>query len=446
MAATDANIGVDNLERPLRIPASFGNYAEEHNVYRLMQEMLKGVVIELPSDPLAHMLQFLATPLAPRVVLYAADGAVTTTVATDFSARTKVVHVTIAKAAERMAALGLPVAVKVKAGLELHHSIADSDLLEVMVARLKQADCVSLGYLLTDFPATKVQACALQTRGHLISHFFYLPTAGQEGREMSLKTQELLACYTHRTFTLAPALDAAAVAMYAHVCKLAVSKGPFIPRIILAGAPGAGSWSQAQKLANKYALVPVDGYLLARQAVASKSKVGMAIKPFMDGFFAEQGIPDDLLAGLVDARLSQLDCQRRGWALTNFPRNLRQAELLRAAGHGVNRVCFLDVSSATAASRIGGRRMDSATGALYHKDKQFPSDAAILERLVQHPEYTEEKVLEAHVNYAGANCRAELADYYPTGVPVDANMDSSAVFDCIDACIIKPHVDGPSIL
>jgi adenylate kinase len=333
------------------------------------------------------------------------------------------------------------VAVKLKADMEMQHPIADSDLLELMVARLAQADCVSLGYLLTDFPATKAQAWALQTRGQLISHFFYLPTDDKDGN-MSLVTQELLACYTQRTLKLAPAVDTAAATMYAHVCSMSVSKGPFIPRVVLAGAPGAGGRCQAQQLANKYALIPVDGHVLARQAVASKSKVGMAIKSFVeDG----QEVPDDLLAGLVDARLSQLDCQRRGWALTNFPRSLRQAELLRAAGHGVNRAVFLDVTSENAVARICGRRTDPVTGGRFHLQKNMPTNESILDRLVQHPEETEAKIREAHTNYQ-ADLRSELVDYYATGVPVDANVDASAVFDFIDACIIKPHVEGPSIL
>ena len=48
-------------------------------------------------------------------------------------------------------------------------------------------------------------------------------------------------------------------------------------------------------------------------------------------------VPDAILLGMLNERLSQVDCVTRGWVLHGYPRSREQAEQLAFAGHVPNR-------------------------------------------------------------------------------------------------------------
>jgi len=48
-------------------------------------------------------------------------------------------------------------------------------------------------------------------------------------------------------------------------------------------------------------------------------------------------VPDNIVMGILHARLGQLDCVSRGWVLHGFPKTREQAETLSKAGFVPNR-------------------------------------------------------------------------------------------------------------
>ena len=50
---------VDQTARPLRIPPHYGLYAEEKGIFETLKQMLQNVIINRPSDPLQHMIDWL---------------------------------------------------------------------------------------------------------------------------------------------------------------------------------------------------------------------------------------------------------------------------------------------------------------------------------------------------------------------------------------------------
>ena len=52
-----------------------GLYAEEHNVFSVLQGLLKQVVMEQAADPYSFMIEALESDLPPRYMLYAPPGA-----------------------------------------------------------------------------------------------------------------------------------------------------------------------------------------------------------------------------------------------------------------------------------------------------------------------------------------------------------------------------------
>jgi adenylate kinase len=94
--------------------------------------------------------------------------------------------------------------------------------------------------------------------------------------------------------------------------------------IVLLGPPGAGKGTQAKVLVARYGIPQVSTGDLLRENRAKGTELGKKAAPLMD---LGQYVPDELVCGMVEARLAEPDCQR-GFILDGFPRTVSQAEWL----------------------------------------------------------------------------------------------------------------------
>jgi adenylate kinase len=134
--------------------------------------------------------------------------------------------------------------------------------------------------------------------------------------------------------------------------------------LIFLGPPGSGKHMQAEILARSYNLAHISSRELLREEIRKNSYVGREARPSM-----EIAIPvaDNLMAGLVLSRLDQEDCAR-GFLLTGFPRNARQAmtldDILAELGRVIERVICIDVPDSVLARRLNKAGDTAATEAL----------------------------------------------------------------------------------
>jgi adenylate kinase len=88
--------------------------------------------------------------------------------------------------------------------------------------------------------------------------------------------------------------------------------------------------------------------------------------------------------------------------------------------------------------RVVGRRTDPETGKIYHMTFSPPDDAAVLSRLVQRSDDTEEKV-KVRLEQFHANVDAVKDSYTDISVAVDGSLAPSAVteavFDAIESML-----------
>ena len=97
-------------------------------------------------------------------------------------------------------------------------------------------------------------------------------------------------------------------------------------RLVLVGPPGAGKGTQAQFLAAHYSIPHIATGDIFRSNLKAGTPLGLQAKSFMD---RGELVPDSVTNEMVKERLLQDDLGN-GFLLDGFPRNVMQAEVLRA--------------------------------------------------------------------------------------------------------------------
>ena len=130
--------------------------------------------------------------------------------------------------------------------------------------------------------------------------------------------------------------------------------------IILLGAPGAGKGTQAAMIAEEFNVPHISTGDILRRNMKEGTPLGLKAKAFV-----ESGglVPDEVVIGLVEDRLSQDDC-KNGYILDGFPRTIAQAEALDKVAK-IDLAINIDVPFETIIDRLGGRRV-CVCGETYH--------------------------------------------------------------------------------
>lgn len=130
--------------------------------------------------------------------------------------------------------------------------------------------------------------------------------------------------------------------------------------IILLGAPGAGKGTQAAMIAEEFKVPHISTGDILRRNMKEGTPLGLKAKAFV-----ESGglVPDEVVIGLVEDRLSQEDC-KNGYIIDGFPRTIAQAEALDKVAR-IDLAINIDVPFETIVSRLGGRRV-CVCGETYH--------------------------------------------------------------------------------
>jgi adenylate kinase len=138
-------------------------------------------------------------------------------------------------------------------------------------------------------------------------------------------------------------------------------------QLVLLGPPGAGKGTQARMLQTRLGAPQIASGDLLRNAVRSRTALGVEAKRYMDKGAL---VPDALVLKLIEERLGQPDAAA-GFILDGFPRTVEQAETLTAMlkGHDsrqLDKVIAIIVPDEEIVKRISGRRTCKNCGAMYH--------------------------------------------------------------------------------
>lgn len=473
---------MDATTKPLRIPPNMAVYAEEHNVFLIIQKMVQKLLIDRPEDPIQYMIDHLRKDNddVPQIIVVGPPASGKHTIAKMLCKRMNATHLS----PENMLSNDVSTLVEeARSYKDKGQEIPDALWARIIQERLSKVDCVKRGWVLEGFPRTRDQGLLLQMNGSSPNHFVVLeapdivliernmgkrvdPTTGEvyhttfdwpddpevqknlveaEGISEEETGQKLLEYHRNvdgilRTFSKIHKkinADQPCMDVFSQVLTFVLTKphslAPHTPRVLLCGRPASGRSLQAALLAQKYNIVNISCGQLLKEVVADQTKLGQLIEPYIEN---EQQVPDNLVLRALTDRLSRLECSTRGWVLYGFPRDLEQASLLNDAGFIPNRVFFLDIPDDVAVERLSLRMTDPVSGERYHSLYKPAPRVEVHNRLQRDPKDAEETV-QARLDMYHANAE-ELEEFYQDVIHVNADQDPYTVFEFIESCIVNP--------
>jgi adenylate kinase len=136
-------------------------------------------------------------------------------------------------------------------------------------------------------------------------------------------------------------------------------------RLILVGPPGAGKGTQAVHLAAHYSIPHISTGDIFRANLKEGTPLGLQAKGFMD---KGELVPDSVTNAMVKDRLTNSDTSN-GFLLDGFPRNVAQAEVLRAIladkKTPIDAALELSIENAEIIKRLSGRRTCRGCGKIF---------------------------------------------------------------------------------
>lgn len=139
-------------------------------------------------------------------------------------------------------------------------------------------------------------------------------------------------------------------------------------RLVLLGPPGAGKGTQAELVKDHFKVPHVSTGDMLREARRNKTALGRQAEKYME---AGELVPDSIVIGVVQERLSAPDCQN-GFLLDGFPRTVEQARALEENGIPLDAVVYIQVPRKQLIKRLTGRRICKACGKAWHTDFNPP--------------------------------------------------------------------------
>ncbi len=198
-------------------------------------------------------------------------------------------------------------------------------------------------------------------------------------------------------------------------------------KLMMLGPPGAGKGTQAQRLAEAYGIPQISTGDMLRGARRKGTELGKKAAEYMD---AGDLVPDEVVIGIVQQRLSEDDAQQ-GFILDGFPRTVGQAEALAQMGIELEAVINIEVSEDEVVRRLGGRLSCPNCGATFHEEFKAPAQQGVcdecgrelVKRADDNPEAIRERLKAYHAKTAPLigyyREQGVLADVDGQGAPDD---------------------------
>ncbi|XP_061056881.1 adenylate kinase 8 isoform X2 [Eubalaena glacialis] len=150
----------------------------------------------------------------------------------------------------------------------------------------------------------------------------------------------------------------------------------YVPKIVILGPPASGKTTIAMWLGKH-----LNSNLLSVESLIAKEYSSLAADARRH-YQKFQTLPNTLLVRLVQERLREEDCIRRGWILDGIPETREQALMIQTLGVSPRHVIVLSAPDTVLIERNLGKRIDPQTGEIYHTTFDWPPESEIQNRLI----------------------------------------------------------------
>uniref|UniRef100_A0A673VTP1 Adenylate kinase 8 n=1 Tax=Suricata suricatta TaxID=37032 RepID=A0A673VTP1_SURSU len=149
-----------------------------------------------------------------------------------------------------------------------------------------------------------------------------------------------------------------------------------VPRIVILGPPASGKTTIAMWLCKH-----LNTNLLTVENLVIREYSSLAADARRH-YQKTKTVPSTLLIRLVQERVSEEDCVRRGWILDGIPETREQALMIQTLGIAPRHVIVLSCPDTVLIERNLGKRIDPQTGEIYHATFDWPPEAEVQNRLM----------------------------------------------------------------
>nr|XP_042710410.1 adenylate kinase 8 [Chrysemys picta bellii] len=379
---------MDATSRPLRVPPEIGIYAEKHELFQLLQNMLEGLLIHKPDEPIEYMISHLKqdNDHVPRICILGPPASGKTTIATWLCKQLNTPCIT----QETLLEETLELTKEVKAFQERGQKIPNALWANLIQERLSNVDCIKQGWILEGFPENRDQAWMLQSAGITPRHVvvLYAPDMVLIERNLGKRIDPSTKEVYHTTFDW--------------------PSDPLVQQRLVE-AEGISEQETAKHLLEYHRNFP---------------RVFQIYQQILKSINADQPCADVFSQGKY--RLYTIH------TVSYYSEDVNAVPYCLST----NRIFFLNLPSESVMERLAQRMIDPVTGERYHamyKPAPLPDVQA---RLMQNPKDTEENIricLETYYRHAG-----DLEEFYGDAFYINADQDPYVVFEYIESCIVKP--------
>ncbi|XP_060056433.1 adenylate kinase 8 isoform X2 [Erinaceus europaeus] len=167
-----------------------------------------------------------------------------------------------------------------------------------------------------------------------------------------------------------------------------------VPKIVILGPPASGKTTIAMWLSKH-----LNSNLITKDNLIEE-EFSHQTEDVKNYYQMTKTVPNELLMKMIQTRLNESDCIKRGWILDGIPETREQTLMIQSAGVNPKHVIVLNAPDMVLIERNLGKRIDPNTGEIYHTTFDWPHDVDIQKRLTI-PEgisevETAQKLLEYH--------------------------------------------------